>query len=169
MLCEHRGSDRITCGSGTHIHVLWANYGRTVGGQTCPGAVYTTECRAGSSLSKVRQLCEKKTTCNLHASNSVFGDPCRGTVKYLEVHYTCGTKSPFCGHNDTLWKMRILSLAVRLDSEYGLDFPDFWKRVYLCLRIAGRTSTQYSNDVYRAVKNGHKIFVVVMEEFGGPI
>ena len=39
---------------------------------------------------KLRQLCEGKTTCSLSASNSLVGDPCRGTRKYLEVHYTCG-------------------------------------------------------------------------------
>ena len=89
LMCEGH-SGRISCGNGKSIKVVWANYGRTVGAQTCPGAVHTRECKARSTLDKVRQLCEGKTTCSLSASNSLVGDPCRGTRKYLEVHYTCG-------------------------------------------------------------------------------
>lgn len=33
----------------------------------------------------VEQIVEPRT----HASNSVFGDPCGGTPKYLEVKFTC--------------------------------------------------------------------------------
>uniref|UniRef100_A0A672HAP9 SUEL-type lectin domain-containing protein n=1 Tax=Salarias fasciatus TaxID=181472 RepID=A0A672HAP9_SALFA len=38
---------------------------------------------------KVAESCDGKTTCIIRASNSVFGDPCGGTYKYLEVDYTC--------------------------------------------------------------------------------
>ena len=48
-----------------------------------------------SSLTKVKQACEGKPSCTLSASNGVFGDPCRGTYKYLDVKYVCrGAKVP---------------------------------------------------------------------------
>lgn len=33
--------------------------------------------------------CQNKPECIVYAKNEVFGDPCPGTSKYLEVHYTC--------------------------------------------------------------------------------
>lgn len=41
-------------------------------------------------LCHVRLLsCQGKQACQLLASNSIFGDACPGTQKYLEVHYQC--------------------------------------------------------------------------------
>lgn len=36
--------------------------------------------------------CSGKNNCSLSATSSVFGDPCIGTYKYLEVDYTCQCK-----------------------------------------------------------------------------
>ena len=33
--------------------------------------------------------CSAKRSCSLVVSSAVFGDPCPGTEKYLEVHYSC--------------------------------------------------------------------------------
>ncbi|XP_022237109.1 latrophilin Cirl-like [Limulus polyphemus] len=33
--------------------------------------------------------CAMKQTCVVTASSAIFGDPCPGTRKYLEVHYEC--------------------------------------------------------------------------------
>ena len=33
--------------------------------------------------------CDSKGSCSIPANNQVFGDPCYGTHKYLEVHYQC--------------------------------------------------------------------------------
>ncbi|XP_070540332.1 uncharacterized protein [Ptychodera flava] len=88
LVCEH---DQLTlqCGHG-HVHVVRANYGRTTGDETCPHrSIRTTECRAETSFDLVKNQCEGQAECSIRASNSVFGDPCVGTYKYLEVHYTC--------------------------------------------------------------------------------
>jgi hypothetical protein len=42
----------------------------------------------------VEASCLNQSTCNVPASNSVFGDPCVGTYKNLAVTYTCGDSSP---------------------------------------------------------------------------
>jgi len=69
--------------------IVSANYGRT-DKNTCPHtSIKTTNCSASSSLWKVINLCGNRGACNLEAENSVFGDPCVGTFKYLNVSYLC--------------------------------------------------------------------------------
>ena len=73
----------ITCGTGRSIEILAANYGRT-------STIISGEiCRAEISLSIVERTCNGKERCELFASNSVFGDPCPGPYKWLEVQYKC--------------------------------------------------------------------------------
>ena len=67
------------------INIIQANYGRLTGGQICPGVIKTTYCGAAWSQARVRKECEGQQHCLLQATNSVFGDPCYGTTKYLEV------------------------------------------------------------------------------------
>ncbi|PWA29456.1 hypothetical protein CCH79_00017093, partial [Gambusia affinis] len=43
----------------------------------------------GSSKDKVAKSCNGKQSCSIRAANSVFGEPCAGTYKYLEVEYKC--------------------------------------------------------------------------------
>ena len=73
----------INCGTGRAIDIVSASYGRTQQG-LC-GHDGNTNCHAGSSMNVARQACQGVQKCVLQATNSVFGDPCRGTVKYLEV------------------------------------------------------------------------------------
>ncbi|XP_033826104.1 L-rhamnose-binding lectin SML-like [Periophthalmus magnuspinnatus] len=89
--CEHSDAN-LYCGLHKVIHVVWAHYGRT-NRNTC------SDNRPWSQLSNVHcknyvtrrvvQECNGHSSCSVRASNSVFGDPCRGTYKYLEVKYFC--------------------------------------------------------------------------------
>ena len=83
-ICEGH-SHEIHCFEGGKIFFIEVNYGRSTGGHICPGAIRTTNCRAAGSGAKVREKCEGRRHCSLQATNSVFGDPCPGTKKYLEV------------------------------------------------------------------------------------
>ena len=79
----------IPCLNGGTIKVLEASYGRH-DGHTCPNPfINTTNCHAGNSLAIVRSKCDDKPSCELDSKNSVFGDPCFGTYKYLEVKFQC--------------------------------------------------------------------------------
>ncbi|XP_020615468.1 rhamnose-binding lectin-like [Orbicella faveolata] len=71
------------------ISVVEASYGRHDRSTCSHSAIYTTSCHAGNSLSIVRSKCNYRSSCTLEASNSVFGDPCHGTYKYLRVTYKC--------------------------------------------------------------------------------
>merc|ERR1712142_688234 len=48
-----------------------------------------TNCASEDSYSKMSQKCKNKQLCTVKASNGIFGDPCVGTYKYLEVEYMC--------------------------------------------------------------------------------
>ena len=87
-VCEHNDLN-IQCGKGKVITVTAANYGRTSNNPNCGGPIKTTSCNSSGALSKVSSECSGKQNCMIKASNSVFGDPCVGTKKYLEVTYEC--------------------------------------------------------------------------------
>ncbi|XP_065117889.1 L-rhamnose-binding lectin CSL3-like [Paramisgurnus dabryanus] len=82
-----------------HIKVLSANYGRT-NRAACSGGIPANQlsnirCTRSSSLSVLTNQCDGEHTCSLSASNTVFGDPCPGTYKYLAVTYICHSHYPF--------------------------------------------------------------------------
>ena len=88
IICERR-KGVISCQNGKRIDVLNANYGRQ-DSETCSSSSVTrTNCRSSNSLKLVQNKCNGKTSCELHATNSEFGDPCSRTYKYLEVEYRC--------------------------------------------------------------------------------
>ncbi|KAI8513736.1 carbohydrate binding [Branchiostoma belcheri] len=82
-VCEHQ-TLTIGCPAGRQINIVSALYGRTSRGFCPSNQIYTTNCRSPNSLVWVRGKCQGRSSCSVRASNSVFGDPCRGTVKYLE-------------------------------------------------------------------------------------
>ena len=63
-----------------------AYYGRKTGEHLCGGKVSTTDCPGYSdSRAIIERECQGYRRCQLRASNSVFGDPCVNTKKYIEV------------------------------------------------------------------------------------
>lgn len=94
--CE--GSNlQLRCRKGKVINILEANYGRTAGKKVCPHAsIRDLNCRASKSLNILRARCDGKKSCAVPANNGVFGDPCGGTYKYLEVSYEC--EYSYCYH-----------------------------------------------------------------------
>uniref|UniRef100_A0A3B5Q2Y1 SUEL-type lectin domain-containing protein n=1 Tax=Xiphophorus maculatus TaxID=8083 RepID=A0A3B5Q2Y1_XIPMA len=84
---------RLHCGkvTGQAIYVTSATYGRT-DKKTCSAGrpadqLENTECFTYAE--EVGERCNGKQWCKVKASNYVFGDPCYGTYKYLEVEYIC--------------------------------------------------------------------------------
>ena len=91
IICEHNTAT-LSCPVGT-LTIVYANYGRMAPGTVhCPHESITDliyNCSAATSMIVVTSTCSGLTQCTLTASNSVYGDPCVGTYKYLEVEYTC--------------------------------------------------------------------------------
>uniref|UniRef100_A0A669BGT4 SUEL-type lectin domain-containing protein n=1 Tax=Oreochromis niloticus TaxID=8128 RepID=A0A669BGT4_ORENI len=87
-------------GEGQVIVVYWANYGRR-DNTTCPDGntaqLQNVTCLSPGSPEYVTNRCNWQNSCTVEAKTSVFGDPCGGTYKYLEVVYDCQSKTLHVG------------------------------------------------------------------------
>ena len=91
MACEGKSISIQCSGKNVRIDVTYALYGRN-GKKTCYKfyhGLWNKNCKSSKSLSEVQKRCQGKTSCTVKAKNSVFGDPCKFTEKYLEVKYVC--------------------------------------------------------------------------------
>ncbi|KAG4069943.1 hypothetical protein HA402_015167 [Bradysia odoriphaga] len=88
LACQY-ASLNITCEPGYHIDVVNAFYGRLSKTICKSDQMLTNSCAAKRSLDIVRTKCNNQETCNVAATNDVFGNPCSGTIKYLDVRYQC--------------------------------------------------------------------------------
>ncbi|XP_031422832.1 L-rhamnose-binding lectin CSL3-like [Clupea harengus] len=86
VTCEN-SRNVISCARGS-LSIHHANYGRR-DRLTCPHRLATTSHCYHSQTSNLRSRCNGRNSCQLHASNAIFSDPCRGVYKYLEVTYSC--------------------------------------------------------------------------------
>ncbi|XP_071001000.1 L-rhamnose-binding lectin CSL3-like [Oncorhynchus clarkii lewisi] len=91
IICE--GSDsQLLCDRG-EIRIQRANYGRRQHDVCSIGRPHkqlkNTNCLSQSTTSTMAERCDGERQCIVKVSNSVFGDPCVGTYKYLDVAYTC--------------------------------------------------------------------------------
>ncbi|XP_053280186.1 L-rhamnose-binding lectin SML [Pleuronectes platessa] len=89
-ICEHSEAE-LNCEDGQVIFLYGADYGRR-DRTTCSYRRPESNLRdvlCSSPTRTVAESCNGRSSCRIRAENSVFGDPCVGTVKYLEVSYTC--------------------------------------------------------------------------------
>jgi hypothetical protein len=95
IACEHKVLS-ISCPPNQRISISDAFYGRkdrsTCFANNVQTPILTTKCEAKESENKVKYFCDKKNSCQITAGNGVFGDPCYGTFKYLQVDYKCKGK-----------------------------------------------------------------------------
>ena len=82
---------RLRCEGDYIIRILGAKYGRLEPGSSiCPHENITDmDCRAPDVLLKMTVRCGNKHKCTVKADHTMFGDPCPGTFKYLDVIYRC--------------------------------------------------------------------------------
>ncbi|XP_054721756.1 latrophilin Cirl-like [Uloborus diversus] len=85
----------ITCDEGYLIHLIRANYGRfSISICNEHGNLdWSVDCTAHLSYIVIRERCNLMSNCIVSASSDIFGDPCAGTYKYLEVQYQCVLES----------------------------------------------------------------------------
>ena len=98
-ICE-KSTQRLICTEKRKMQIIKALYGRSsMSGHCYDSHLKRQEFEESNtnrlcgnkalSTTKVKQLCDGKSICKLHADNSVFGDPCINETKYLELYYTC--------------------------------------------------------------------------------
>ncbi|KAG8235883.1 hypothetical protein J437_LFUL010113 [Ladona fulva] len=81
----------IECREGELIQLIRANYGRfsiTICNEH-GNTDWSVNCMSPKSLRVLLNRCSQQQNCSILASTSMFGDPCPGTLKYLEAHYQC--------------------------------------------------------------------------------
>ncbi|XP_052819926.1 D-galactoside-specific lectin-like, partial [Mya arenaria] len=89
IYCEE-STGHIRCPAGQKNAVYNAYYGRTHNGTICPHSLTSNQtCHATGSLDKIQSACQNQQQCYLAANYAVYGDPCRGTFKYIEVKFVC--------------------------------------------------------------------------------
>ncbi|XP_035694564.1 uncharacterized protein LOC118428574 [Branchiostoma floridae] len=91
LVCEYE-TMTLECSTNQHIAVVHALFGRTETEPNCGGDSWyfgNTNCRSINAVSVVKDQCDGRRTCTVTADHAVFGDPCFGTSKYLEVKYGC--------------------------------------------------------------------------------
>uniref|UniRef100_A0A3P9HZ64 SUEL-type lectin domain-containing protein n=1 Tax=Oryzias latipes TaxID=8090 RepID=A0A3P9HZ64_ORYLA len=89
VTCEG-STAQLRCGKRV-IFVYGAYYGRR-NRRTCSEGRPQSQVENVNCINpaqRVPQRCNGRHFCSIEASNSVFGDPCYGTYKYLEVAYVC--------------------------------------------------------------------------------
>jgi len=136
FVCE--GSTlELACSAGRSITVMRANYGR-FSSSVCPGSDTTntgsdttntgsdttntgsdttnTECIQPTTLRQIQALCGGRRSCSVAVSSTVFGDPCTGTSKYLQLLYTCTEQQRTEPEYEMipLWRMSIEELVPSL-------------------------------------------------------
>uniref|UniRef100_A0A672GUL0 SUEL-type lectin domain-containing protein n=1 Tax=Salarias fasciatus TaxID=181472 RepID=A0A672GUL0_SALFA len=90
IACEHSMAF-LYCDVGQVIHIYGARFGRgdkAICAYRRPARL-TKNVWCSNPSNKVAARCNGKQKCSIKASKSSFGDPCRGTYKYLEVAYVC--------------------------------------------------------------------------------
>jgi len=85
-ICENENTV-LKCDQGA-INVIYANYGRT-SLVICRRPPYNNLRCLSDQSRHVSDLCNGQSECYVSADNEQFGDPCPGTTKYLEIHFTC--------------------------------------------------------------------------------
>ncbi|XP_022108975.1 uncharacterized protein LOC110989137 [Acanthaster planci] len=81
---------RIDCGPGKYIDIVEAVYGRNEDFEKCPTQAQPKgECSAPSAMSALVAKCQGREDCSVDVTSEVFGDPCYGVSKYLEVDLQC--------------------------------------------------------------------------------
>uniref|UniRef100_A0A3B5QNV9 SUEL-type lectin domain-containing protein n=1 Tax=Xiphophorus maculatus TaxID=8083 RepID=A0A3B5QNV9_XIPMA len=70
------------------IFVIGAIYGRS-DRMTCSYGIPAEQTKNTNCATRAESVCEGRSACAVLASSAVFGDPCVGTYKYLEVLYLC--------------------------------------------------------------------------------
>lgn len=93
------GTLTLNCGTGHEIEsIIFADYGSPTGSCVL-GFQHNSSCSTPDALALVSKACIHKQYCILAASDSLFGDGCRGTCKQLAVQVTCSSRREESQHH----------------------------------------------------------------------
>uniref|UniRef100_A0A224XH89 Putative galactoside-binding lectin n=1 Tax=Panstrongylus lignarius TaxID=156445 RepID=A0A224XH89_9HEMI len=88
LVCENEEME-FTCPKGYTIEILSAMYGRKDRRICSDPKKNDTDCEAYGSNVKISDRCNLRQQCRILADSTLFGNPCVGYRKYLQVSYRC--------------------------------------------------------------------------------
>ena len=92
-VCQGLSGDelKVSCDRSAVLHIQSATYGRSQGCSCQCGLCQElhNECLSENAQRIIRRQCQDKTSCTLQATNTRFGNPCKGFKKELTVVYSC--------------------------------------------------------------------------------
>ncbi|GLV36087.1 Calcium-independent receptor for alpha-latrotoxin [Carabus blaptoides fortunei] len=140
VINECEGSTaKIRCPAREVINIVYANYGRT-SLLTCPSILgLTNKCISPNATQVVRNLCENLNSCAIGANNGVFGDPCNGNKKYLNITFTC---QPLKASTVRACQNSTLTITCPIGTTIDVVSARF-----------GRTSNKYCSTSHTPVRN----------------
>jgi len=85
----------VACGADETIQIVRANYGRfSIAICNDDGKTHwSVNCMSPKTRHILQNKCDRLNSCTVGVSSDLFGDPCPGTHKYVEIHYTCSPKT----------------------------------------------------------------------------
>ncbi|VDI31673.1 Hypothetical predicted protein [Mytilus galloprovincialis] len=109
VICQNYQA-KLICPQNQQIQITKGFFGRSNKVTCFIGNVGNTKCSASGVQQKLRTLCNGKRECSLSAGGNMFGNPCPGITKYLELQYKCVSiklaPSPVIANKDQpRWKM----------------------------------------------------------------
>ncbi|XP_065064969.1 nematocyst expressed protein 6-like [Rhopilema esculentum] len=156
----------FSCPYGTKMWIDSAMYGRLTTKICGYGSLRNMSCHSDVT-EIVRGKCQNNMVCKLQVTTEVYGDPCPGTFKYLQIKYRCTTKVIACNLNVKEIKCPVGQLIYVADAMYGRQ------SIYVCPTIWDRETNCKSDSslsVVRAnchMKNSCKI-TARTDAFGDP-
>ncbi|XP_059188558.1 L-rhamnose-binding lectin CSL1-like [Centropristis striata] len=134
VTCENSQA-YLNCDVGQVIFLYGAHYGRsdrtTCSDQRPASQLQNVDCSGPTS--KVAESCNGKNSCVVRARNSVFGDPCVGTYKYLELAYTCLCEYLFHSTEDIKTPQSVRPLPAAADAMLRLTLSCTLLLAAICL------------------------------------
>jgi len=92
LVAAEHGAARLVCPDGQKIAAIeFASYGTPPNGTawSCGAQLVKGDCHAANSESIVLARCRGLRSCDVPATNAVFGDPCVNHEKFLAVRAVC--------------------------------------------------------------------------------
>jgi len=80
----------LQCGPPNILEIHGADYGGDAAFICGNGQGSDEACALIDKTQTVKSRCDNKQMCTIVALSSIFGDPCPGLNKYLNVMYACG-------------------------------------------------------------------------------
>lgn len=81
----------ISCAANKKISIKYGMFGRVSQAKCRSQYILSDNCMSNlnNTLSTIKKICDLKSKCTVPVTQKVFGNPCSGIYKYLDVKYQC--------------------------------------------------------------------------------